>query len=477
MYVALESGGVVVSSGFTPVTFPLTVGQTYQVMADNYGQYTFAQWSGGSSADPLTITATSSSVSLTADYATGGGPSSLTVNAQANGNGLSGMYIALEQGGTVIASGFTPATFFVTAGQVYQVVADNYGPYSFSQWTGGSTSDPITITAPSSGSTTLTAVYGTGGGSSSSSLVVNSQANGQALNGMFVALEQGGSVIESGFTPVTFSLSAGQTYQVVGDNYGQYTFSWWSTGDAEDPTTVLASTGQTTLTANYAIGHTKLGIIIPLYGNVTSTWQSVINYHEQFPSVPMMMVINPYNGPGYAYNSTLASWVSTIQGDGIPVLGYITTAYTALPLSTVEAQVADYVAWYGIHGIFIDDVENVHGYEQYYTTLSNYVHANGISYVLGNPGTNVTTSYIGIFNNIGTYENSGAPAVSLIQTYTMGYPANGFSFIAYNAPLQSQSYYDSMAQYVAWVYLTDNPNSWTSLPSYISQEMTELAAT
>ena len=75
----------------------------------------------------------------------------------------------------------------------------------------------------------------------------------------------------------------------------------------------------------------------------------------------------------------------------------------------VEAQVSDYVGWYGIHSIFIDDVENVHGYEQYYTSLSNYAHANGVSFVLGNPGTNVTASHIGIFDNIGTYENSGAP--------------------------------------------------------------------
>ena len=58
----------------------------------------------------------------------------------------------------------------------------------------------------------------------------------------------------------------------------------------------------------------------------------------------------------------------------------------------------------------------------------------------------------------------------------MGDPASGFSFIAYNAPLQSQAYYNSMAQYVSWVYPTNNPNTWTSLPSYFSQEMTELAA-
>lgn len=489
MYIALETGGSVVSSGFTPVTFSVTPGQTYQVLADDYGPYSFAQWSTGTAVDPIAITATSASLSLTANYATatgGGGKSSLTVDAQVNGNDLSGMYIALEGDGSVVATGFTPVTFSLASGQTYQVFADNYGPYSFSQWNGGSTSNPLTVTETSAGSD-LTAVYSTTGGSGggSSSLLVSAQADGNDLNGMYVALEQSGSVVATGFTPVAFSLTPGETYQVVVDDYGQYTFSTWSSGGGTANPTTLSSgvAGQTlSLTATYTTGTTtmtksNLGIIIPLYGNVTSTWQSVINYHKQFASVPMMMVINPHDGPGLAYNSTLNSWVSMLQSDGIPVLGYVTTAYTALPLSQVETQVNDYVSWYGIHSIFIDDVENVHGYEQYYTTLSNYAHSNGISFVLGNPGTNVTASYIGIFDNIGTYENSGAPAVSLIQRYTMGLPAIGFSFIAYNAPLQSQAYYDAMAQYVSWVYLTDNPNTWTSLPSYISQEMTELAAT
>ena len=288
------------------------------------------------------------------------------------------------------------------------------------------------------------------------------KANGDSLNGMFVALEQDGSVIVTGFTPVSFSVNSGQTYQVLADDYGQYTFSTWSSGGAANPITVVASSGQTTtLTATYttsttttyydyiyffhyahtasatthnhhkttlppvlptSIATSKLGIIIPMYGNVTSVWQSVINYHQEFPSVPMMMVINPYDGPGKEYNSTFASWVSTLQGDGIPVLGYVSTGYTALPLSQVEAQVSDYVSWYGIHSIFLDDVENVHGYEAYYTSLSEYAHSNGVTYVLGNPGTNVTTSYIGIFDNIGTYENSGAPSVLADPGLHQGWP-------------------------------------------------------
>jgi hypothetical protein len=218
-----------------------------------------------------------------------------------------------------------------------------------------------------------------------------------------------------------------------------------------------------------------MGIVIPLYTYPNSVWQQVISYHEEYPSVPMLVVINPSGGPG-SYDSTIASWVSTFQSDGITVLGYVSTGYTSFPLSQVESQINDYVGWYGIHGIFIDDMENVPGYEWYYSDVTSYASSDGVSFILGNPGTSVTSSYVGIFTNIGTYENSGLPSVSLIASYTMGYPASGFSFIAYNAGLPSQSYFDSMAQYVSYVYVTDQPNAWTTLPSYMSAEMSEIAS-
>ena len=188
----------------------------------------------------------------------------------------------------------------------------------------------------------------------------------------------------------------------------------------------------------------------------------------------MRVVINPAGGPG-CYDSTIASWVSALQSNGITVMGYVATGYTYDPLWQVQTQISDYLNWYGIHWVFLDEMQNVYGYEWYYQAVANYAHSNGV-YVWGNPGTSVTTTYIGIFDNIGTYENSGLPSVSLIQSYTMGYGASGFSFISYNAWIPSQWYFTTMHQYVSWVYVTDNANVWATLPSYMSQLMAEIAA-
>lgn len=492
LYVVLEQDGGVISTGFTPVSWKLDVGDSYQILAEDYGQYSFSEWSSGDTSDPTTITASSSLSSLTAIYSSSGGggsgvPSSITVNSVNTAGGtLSGLYVALEQSGTVINTGFTPVTFSVVAGDSYQISAESYGQYTFSQWSTGDTSDPTTVVAPS-GADSITAIYSSAG-SGPSTITVDSVSGGSSLTGMYIALEQGGSVVATGFTPVTFSLVTGDSYQILAYNYGQYTFSQWSDGNTVNPDTITAS-GSITLMVSYSTpdstgpvppqgitgGSSGLGIVIPLYVYPNSVWQSVVNYHEEYPSVPMLVVINPSGGPG-SYDPTFASWVSTLQGDGITVLGYVSTEYTAAPISQVESEIYDYASWYGVHGLFIDDMENVPGYEWYYEDVASYAASVGISFIMGNPGTSVSTTYVGIFTDIGTYENSGAPSVALIQSYTYGLSASGWSFIAYNAALPSQSYFDSMAQYVSWVYVTDQTNSWTSLPSYMAQEMAELAA-
>ena len=252
--------------------------------------------------------------------------SPVTIYSQtSSGTGINGMFVVLEQNGYVVANGYTPITWYLNAGQTYQILADSYGQYSFSYWNTGSSSDPTTITAPY-GSEAFEAIYAVGGGSSS--VTVNAQGGGNSLYGMYVALEQGGSVISSGFTPISFSLVTGDTYQVVADSYGQYPFSQWSDGNTASHDTITGS-GSTTLTASYSTGGSTavsaaavaaapsyssggLGVVIPLYTYPNYVWQQVISYHQQYPSVPMTVVINPSGGPG-SYDSTIASWVSTFR--------------------------------------------------------------------------------------------------------------------------------------------------------------------
>ncbi|HJT10074.1 MAG TPA: hypothetical protein VJ771_04755 [Candidatus Nitrosotalea sp.] len=78
--------------------------------------------------------------------------------------------------------------------------------------------------------------------------------NGTALPGMFVELQNSAGVdIATGFSPVSFTVTSSQSYNVLVDNFDCYTFtSWQDTGSADNPRSI-SITSDTTLTALYTV--------------------------------------------------------------------------------------------------------------------------------------------------------------------------------------------------------------------------------
>jgi len=82
-------------------------------------------------------------------------------------------------------------------------------------------------------------------------------SSGTQLNGYYATLSQGGSQIQSGFSPAQFSVGAGQSYQVSVADYGDYVFSRWDDGTTSRTKTVSIS-GPATLTAHYTSNQASL---------------------------------------------------------------------------------------------------------------------------------------------------------------------------------------------------------------------------
>jgi hypothetical protein len=258
-YVALYgSSGSVAGSGFTPDSFPTTVGAAYTLQADGYGSCTFSAWSNGATMNPLPFTATSSPLTLTAVYDCGTvtAPSSVTVDSvNQAGTAITGYYVALLQGGSVVASGFSPQTFPTTSGDAYSVRADGYGSCTFSHWSNGATTDPMPFTA-TSGALTLTADYDCAGTVGTTSTIHVSTVNGAgtAISGYYITLWQGGAFVTSCFSACSFTVNDGQTYQVAASSYGAEAFSHWQNDGSTGLETVVVPSASTTisLTAVYS---------------------------------------------------------------------------------------------------------------------------------------------------------------------------------------------------------------------------------
>jgi hypothetical protein len=159
--------------------------------------------------------------------------SQLTVDTEGQGgNAMTGYYAVLDQNGSAVAAGFSPTEFNVTSGQTYVVEVMDYGACHFGHWADtGSTDRQRTITA-SDTAQSLTAMYDCGAATAGSATINVSATNstGGSIRGYYATLWQNGTQVESCFSPCSFTVSNGQTYQVAVAGYGSEVFSHWSDG-------------------------------------------------------------------------------------------------------------------------------------------------------------------------------------------------------------------------------------------------------
>jgi hypothetical protein len=217
-------------------------------------------------------------------------------------------------------------------------------------------------------------------------------------------------------------------------------------------------------------------LLIPLYTYPGVSWTSIINAKDANPSVGMVAIINPDNGPGASIDQNYVTGIQNLRAAGVIVLGYDHTSYGARPLATVEADINTYKDWYNLSGIFFDEMSNVPGYENYYSTLNQYAKSVGFSFTVGNPGGAVPASYIGTMDVIVTYENQGVPDSESLAAMTNGVPANHFAVIAYGVNVWNGSAVSDVYNYASYVYVTNDtlPNPYGALTGDFSKLVTFL---
>jgi hypothetical protein len=213
----------------------------------------------------------------------------------------------------------------------------------------------------------------------------------------------------------------------------------------------------------------QTGVIVPLYTSSLSAWTPVIDAKAAHPSIAIVGIINPKDGPGSASNASYAALVGQLRSAGIVVLGYSHTAYGARNASTVYAEINSYARWYNVSGVFLDQMAYNAGHESYYGNLTAYSRSIGLTMVVGNPGVDVVPSYAGTVDTIVIYENSGFPYPATLGGWHTAYPKTNWAILPFNVPSLDRSCVVSASNYVGYVYATDMtlyPSPWESLPPY-----------
>ncbi|SRR5579875_9175 len=217
--------------------------------------------------------------------------------------------------------------------------------------------------------------------------------------------------------------------------------------------------------------HVPAGLIVPLYFGPNGAWTKLVEESCKHPEIPIVAVINPANGPGMDIDLGYAMGVRLLQSSGIVVLGYVHTKYGARNATVVKNEVDLYADWYDVDGILFDEMANARGQESYYSGLTMYVKARGMSMTVGNPGTDTLVSYADTVDNLILYDNPDLPPESLFGGWHLKFDTKKFSFVSYDVNAVHHRSLKTLMAKVGYFFVTDGSldNPWGKLPSYFDE--------
>ena len=244
-------------------------------------------------------------------------------------------------------------------------------------------------------------------------------------------------------------------------------------------------------------------LLVPAYfypssGPTQSYWDELTAAAASGASVTAIM--NPANGPGSAFNRDYAAAVNSFRAAGGKVLGYVYTCYggtqcfTGLPPTQTTAQVLEaaqrYADWYGVDGIFLDEMSNRLSDLPYYQTVAAGLRAAHAGWrIVGNPGTSTPAAYLDVADTLVTLETgTGSYATATTEPWMLTADPMRQANLFYNvasADAMRALLAEAVARNVGYVYITDDrfiagdpsaPNPWDQLPSYWNAEVAAVLA-
>ena len=217
-------------------------------------------------------------------------------------------------------------------------------------------------------------------------------------------------------------------------------------------------------------------MLIPAYFYPGPLWDQAI---AGAPVVDVM-VMNPASGPGVIQDPNYANAIDNSQAAGIKVIGYVHTSYSARDINVVKSEIDLYKTWYGVDGIFLDQVSSSGANLAYYQELADYIRATSGTYVALNPGTIPDEGYISIGDTTIIFEGTYITYKSwTAPSWVNNYAASKMTSLVYDTASvkdMNSAIRKSTKIKTGNVYITKDvlPNPWDTLPSYWNAELSAI---
>lgn len=234
----------------------------------------------------------------------------------------------------------------------------------------------------------------------------------------------------------------------------------------------------------------------PSFNPAISQWDDMTAALATGAQITAIMNVN--NGPGGAPNADYVAAVNAFKAAGGQVIGYIHSCYATTCAGTGSARTAAellqdaqrYADWYGVQGVFVDEMSNRLADLSYYTGLASDLRAAHPGwFIVGNPGVATPQDYLAAADTLVTFEGAAASYASATSLPWMASSdPSRQAHLLYNTGgiSEMQSLLAAaQARRAGWVYITDDrytpgnpaePNPWDQLPSFFAAEAAAVAA-
>jgi Spherulation-specific family 4 len=124
------------------------------------------------------------------------------------------------------------------------------------------------------------------------------------------------------------------------------------------------------------------------------------------PDPTRLVVINPHNGPGAAADPSYRRAIDSLRGTSAEVLGYVATDYGRRDPRLVRRDISRYATWYGIHGLFVDEVPTSPTALTYYADVLGTTARRSDEVIVLNPGRVPAPGYFELGDVVVTFEGT-----------------------------------------------------------------------
>lgn len=184
-------------------------------------------------------------------------------------------------------------------------------------------------------------------------------------------------------------------------------------------------------------------------------------------------ILNPDSGPGRAADPAYLEPIAAVQAAGGRVIGYVDTDYGRRTATAVLSDMMLYQSWYGLCGVFLDQVCTGREQLPHYRLLADAARRSGFDLLVVNPGSTPDPGYAELADIVVTFEGPWRAYRDHVPAdWTRHYPAERFCHLVHSTPPAQLAAANGTARahHVGAFYITEltGANPWGSLSAQLA---------